>query len=61
MLKYVSAKWTLRLWLPMTGLGALGGCLSDQQLTAVFESVLTTALTTFVSQILVGITGTTTV
>lgn len=57
----LSRKWTMRLWLPLSGLGALGGCLSDQQLTAVFESVLTTALTTFVTQLLAGVAGTTTV
>lgn len=41
----------VRVWAPATTLAFLGGCgLSDQQLTSIAQSVITTALNAFVSQ-----------
>lgn len=35
----------------------LGGCLSDQELTQIFSSVITTGLSTVLQQLVIGLTG----
>lgn len=35
----------------------LGGCLSDQELTQIFSSVITSGLSTILEQIVIGIVG----
>ena len=48
-----------RVFVPATGLLAFGGCsLSDQQLTGIFSSVVTSGLSTLLNTLLAGLVGT---
>lgn len=48
-----------RVFVPASGLLAIGSCsLSDQQLTGIFSSVVTTGLSTLVTTLLAGLAGT---
>lgn len=48
----------IRTWLTASGLLAFGGCgLSDQQLTQVFTSVLTTGLNSLIVSLTTALTG----
>ncbi|MFQ5805485.1 MAG: hypothetical protein ACE5I3_03435 [Phycisphaerae bacterium] len=47
-----------RVWIPGGSLLVLGGCgLSDAQLTAVLQSVITTGLNTFLVQLIATLLG----
>ena len=51
MKRWMLSKGLWRLWIPGGSLLLLGGCgLSDAQLASVWQSVITTALTTMMSQ-----------
>ena len=48
-----------RVFVPASGLLALGGCsLSDQQLTGILSTVITSGLSTLVNTLLAGLAGT---
>jgi hypothetical protein len=48
----------LRVLVPGSGLLALGGCgLSDQQLTGILSTVISSGLTTFVNALITGLAG----
>lgn len=50
----------VRVWLPGGALLALGGCLSDVQVSTIIASVITTGLSTLINQALFALTGTST-
>lgn len=59
MKKWNSRSRLYRIALPAGGLLALGGCgLSDQQLTGILTSVVTSGLTTLMNTFLVGLAAT---
>ncbi len=45
----------LRLWIPGAAMLQLGGCLSDQQLTSIWSSVITTGLSALLSNAIAAI------
>lgn len=48
----------IRVLMPGSGLLVLGGCgLSDQQLTGILSSVITSGLTTLVNALVTGLAG----
>lgn len=50
-----------RKWYGLVAAGGttlvLGGCLSDQELTQIYSSVITTGLSTILEQIVLGLSG----
>ncbi len=63
MLKILARFGLSRVLLPSGSLLALGGCLTDQQLTQILQSVISSGLTTAVNQFITalaaGVAGTT--
>jgi len=58
MARWISVRRFATLWLPGGSLLALGDCaLSDQQLTSIAQSVVSTSLNTIVTQILGSLLG----
>jgi hypothetical protein len=55
MKEWFSARRMVRFWLPGAALLQLGGCLSDQQLTSIITSVVTTGLATLLNQFIVAL------
>ncbi len=55
MSKWFSHQRIIRFWLPGAALLQLGGCLSDQQLTSIITSVVTTGLATLLNQFIVAL------
>ncbi|MBL8880725.1 MAG: hypothetical protein JNG88_16550 [Phycisphaerales bacterium] len=56
MMKFLRRKWYGLVTTGGTTL-VLGGCLSDQELTQIYSSVITTGLSTILQQIVLGLTG----
>lgn len=52
---WFSLRRMVRFWLPGAALLQLGGCLSDQQLTSIITSVVTTGLATLLNQVIVAL------
>lgn len=58
MKRWFSVRRFATLWLPGASLLALGDCaLSDQQLTSIAQSAVTTGLNTLLSQLLASLLG----
>ncbi|MFO0840276.1 MAG: hypothetical protein U1D55_17345 [Phycisphaerae bacterium] len=58
-MKLISRLGLVRVLLPSGTLLAVGGCLTDQQLTQILQSVITTGLTTAVTQFITALVSVT--
>ncbi len=59
MKRWMLSKGLWRVWIPGGSLFLLGGCgLSDAQLTSVLQSVVTTGMNAFLTQLITALFGT---
>lgn len=60
MSRFLTSRRMIRLYVVLTPLLAIGGCLSDAQLTGIWQSVLTTGLGVILTTLIGSALGSTT-